>query len=79
MNATSGTEPGCFALSGLGVCDHDYPGRRCALPWADMFEPLRGYACFQGHAGLRGYAGFAKLSDSRIIVVETKRQEDLNG
>ena len=33
--------PACFALSGLSYCRLVYPGRRCALPWADMLRPLR--------------------------------------
>ena len=33
--------PACFALSGLGYWRLVYPGRRCALPWADMLRPLR--------------------------------------
>ncbi len=48
MNATCGTQSRGFALSGLGVCDHDDPGRRFALPWADLFRPLRGYTDLWG-------------------------------
>ena len=32
----------CCALAGLGRERDSYPGRRCALPWAVLFRPLRG-------------------------------------
>ncbi len=34
--------PGCSALSGLSGFGRADPGRRFALPWADMLRPLRG-------------------------------------
>ena len=32
----------CLALSGLGICDPDFPGRRFALPWAGVLSPFQG-------------------------------------
>ena len=32
---------GCFARSGLGAVSSMNPGRRCALPWADLSWPFR--------------------------------------
>ena len=32
----------CFSLSGLSRSSPSTPGRRCALPWADMSRPIRG-------------------------------------
>lgn len=32
----------CYALSGLSFSWTYNPGRRCALPWADMFAPFQG-------------------------------------
>ena len=37
-----GRRPICFVLSGLSRSSPSNPGRRCALPWADMSQPLRG-------------------------------------
>ncbi len=42
MNVMFGISVFCFALSGLWVFGHRDPGRRCAVPWADMFGPLWG-------------------------------------
>ena len=28
--SNAGVDQRCFAIAGLGVCDRDYPGRRCA-------------------------------------------------
>ncbi|MBP86109.1 MAG: prenyltransferase [Planctomycetaceae bacterium] len=53
-NMLVGRRPICFALSGLSRSSPSNPGRRCALPWPDMSQPLRGESGRQTYAKQQG-------------------------
>ncbi len=65
-------DPGC-ALSGLENCWFTYPGRRCALPWAGMLQPLRGNAVKDFPRGINSFHGHGVPRDAMNVATAMLR------
>jgi hypothetical protein len=59
----------CLALSGRWTCCvSGYPGRRCALPWADMLRPLWGKEAQDDAAGQYSFRAIERERHKFAIV-----------